>query len=551
MARRTAWWLVVYGLLLGGSLVFVLPFVWMLGTSFKVEREMFTEKIRLFPSAPVPAQRSPYLDRNYFPDPDDARFDALRGEILASLRGRDLAIPGCASGGEDAPEILARGIFAHLARQLPDRVWDSGGTELREAVSNGITDEVVAETSRKVVRRLTLGAVRVRSLDLQEVELTAGQPVSAFWQVSGTAAARLADCEERGVRMADIVYDMSAEGRQEIHLQGRAELPFPPERIHRVQIAMRPDDGWHRVDVELAMNGRRYRAVYPEFTGNFQWMVVTLQEYGPDDEPDSNKIRSWNPYREVGRDGEVGGNGLRISVVVTENSKVGAWRAKCQRNYRGALNYIPFGRYFGVSLFLVVLNIVGTIFACSLVAYSFARLQWPGRAAAFGVMLATMMIPHQVTMIPYFLIVKNLGWYNTLKPLWLMSLFGNAFNIFLLRQFMKGIPRDLEDAARIDGCNAFQIYWYVMLPLVKPTLACIGIFTFMGVWNDFMGPLIYLSDQRLYPLSLGLYALNVQASGNHGMMMAASFLMTLPVVIVFFFAQKYFIQGITLTGMKS
>ncbi|MCZ7592379.1 MAG: carbohydrate ABC transporter permease [Kiritimatiellae bacterium] len=128
--------------------------------------------------------------------------------------------------------------------------------------------------------------------------------------------------------------------------------------------------------------------------------------------------------------------------------------------------------------------------------------------------MATMMIPGQVTMIPYFLIIKWLGWYNTLTPLWVMSLTGNAFNIFLLRQFMKGIPRDLEDAARIDGCNSWQVYQHVMLPLIKPTLACIAIFTFMGVWNDFMGPLIYLSDQRLYPLSLGLYAFNVQAGGS-------------------------------------
>lgn len=115
---------------------------------------------------------------------------------------------------------------------------------------------------------------------------------------------------------------------------------------------------------------------------------------------------------------------------------------------------------------------------------------------------------------------------------------------------MKGIPRDLEDAARIDGCNFLQVYWHVIMPLIKPTLACIAIFTFMGVWNDFMGPLIYLSDQTLYPLSLGLYALNVQEGGNYGMMMAGSFLMTLPVVVIFFFAQKYFIQGVTLTGMK-
>jgi ABC-type glycerol-3-phosphate transport system permease component len=153
-------------------------------------------------------------------------------------------------------------------------------------------------------------------------------------------------------------------------------------------------------------------------------------------------------------------------------------------------------------------------------------------------------------MIPVFLIFKEMGWYNTLRPLWVMSLFGSAFYIFLLRQFMLGIPRDLEDSARIDGCGYFGIFWRIILPLVKPALATIGIFTFLSVWNDFMGPLIYLSDQRLYPLSLGLFSLQVMIANAHGILMAASVLMTLPVMVLFFAAQRQFIQGVTLTGLK-
>jgi len=270
------------------------------------------------------------------------------------------------------------------------------------------------------------------------------------------------------------------------------------------------------------------------------------------DAPDSNRIKLWIPYRETdaGPQYESRPGKVRLVVTLRQSSRARAWYHKCTRNYRTALRYIPFWRYAATSAFLVVMNILGNLFACSLVAYAFARLHWPGRNLAFGLMLATMMIPPQVTMIPYFLIIRWLGWYNTLSPLWIISFFGNASNIFLLRQFMKGIPRDMEDAARIDGCNFIQIYWYVILPLIKPTLACISIFTFMAVWNDFMGPLIFLADQQLYPLSLGLYALNVQQGGDFGMMMAGSLLMTLPVIAIFFFAQKYFIQGITLTGTK-
>ncbi|HCQ04674.1 MAG TPA: sugar ABC transporter ATP-binding protein, partial [Candidatus Latescibacteria bacterium] len=139
----------------------------------------------------------------------------------------------------------------------------------------------------------------------------------------------------------------------------------------------------------------------------------------------------------------------------------------------------------------------------------------------FVLMLATMMIPPQVTMIPHFLIWKSLGAYDTLLPLWGGHAFGNAFFIFLLRQFMKGIPRDLEDSARIDGCGFLRIYWHIILPLIKPSLATIAIFTFMATWNDFMGPLIYIADQRLYPLAFGLYAFAVQVNNNPALTMAA------------------------------
>jgi multiple sugar transport system permease protein len=195
------------------------------------------------------------------------------------------------------------------------------------------------------------------------------------------------------------------------------------------------------------------------------------------------------------------------------------------------------------------------LFSCSLVAYSFALLRWLGRASAFAILLGTMMIPPQVTMIPQFLIFQKLGWYNTLKPLWVMSFFATAFSVFLIRQFMKGVPRDLEDAARLDGCGFLRIYWHIILQLIKPALAVVAIFSFLATWNEFMGPLIYLSDQRLYPLAFGLYAFQIQSlqpgtSAGVGMLMAGSLLMTLPVIAIFFFAQRYFLQGITLTGIK-
>lgn len=225
------------------------------------------------------------------------------------------------------------------------------------------------------------------------------------------------------------------------------------------------------------------------------------------------------------------------------------------RNYSDALNYVPPETdhgllYLSNTVLVTLLNIFGTLLSSSLVAFAFARLRWPGRDILFLVMLSTMMLPGAVTLIPVFLIFKQLGWINTLRPLWIGSFFAAPFNVFLLRQFFLTIPNDLEDAAKIDGCSYLRIYWTIMLPLVKPALAALTILAFMGSWNNFMGPLIYLSSPSKMTLAYALRLFQSSHSAENGMMMAAATMVMLPVLIVFFFTQRYFIQGITLTGMK-
>ena len=225
------------------------------------------------------------------------------------------------------------------------------------------------------------------------------------------------------------------------------------------------------------------------------------------------------------------------------------------KNYSRALEFLPPETRHGMmylwnTVYISLMSIIGTVASASLVAYSFARLRWPGRDLVFVVLLATMMLPGAVTMIPVFLIFKYLGWVDTLRPLWVPAFFGGAFNIFLLRQFFMTIPRDLEDAAKIDGCSFFGIYWRIMLPLIKPALAAVVIMTFMGSWNNFMGPLIYISSPEKMPLAYALQLYQSAHSAEYNLLMAAATLMVAPVVLLFFFTQRYFIQGVTLTGIK-
>jgi len=224
------------------------------------------------------------------------------------------------------------------------------------------------------------------------------------------------------------------------------------------------------------------------------------------------------------------------------------------RNYPDALQFLPpdsgYGlRNLGNTLVIALMSVIGTVLSSSLVAYGFARLRWPGRDWLFGLLLATMMLPDAVTMMPRFLIFRSLHWVDTLYPLWVPSFFASAFNVFLLRQFFMGIPQELEDAARIDGCGPLGTWWRVMLPLVRPALAAVTIMTFLGAWKDFLGPLIYISSPEKMPLSYVLQLYNAAHGGEPGLLMAATTLVMLPVIVLFFFTQRYFIEGVSLTGL--
>jgi len=210
-----------------------------------------------------------------------------------------------------------------------------------------------------------------------------------------------------------------------------------------------------------------------------------------------------------------------------------------------------FWTYLGNTLIVALLGAFGTVLSSSLVAYGFARLRWPGRDRIFWLVLSTMMVPFPVIMVPMFAVFRELGWVGTLKPLWVPAFFGSAFNIFLLRQFFRTIPQELSDAARIDGCSEFGIYWRIVLPLSKPALAVVALFHFLYAWNDFMGPLIYLTRPETFTLSLALQFYQSQHGGSEWhLLMAMSVLILLPIVALFFFTQKTFIQGIATTGMK-
>ncbi len=326
----------------------------------------------------------------------------------------------------------------------------------------------------------------------------------------------------------------------------------------------------------------------------FGWMVVTSLK---EDEDMSKFPPVWIPRQQVKTvvDGEPRGlamatyQGRRVKVAVLKEFESGIRQlrvlepadvagaefelhrkqiekikafAPVWKNYPDALKFLPPETKSGAvfltnTLWLSGITVLGTILSGSLVAFSFARLRWPGRDILFVVLLSTMMLPGAVTLMPNFLLYRELGWIDSLRPLWVPAWLGSqssgvnsVFNIFLLRQFFLTIPYDLEDAAKIDGCSFFGIYWRIMLPLIKPALAAVTILTFMQSWNNFLGPLVYVSSPIKMPLSYALALYQSAHAAEPGLLMAAAVMMIVPVILLFFFTQRYFIQGVTLTGMK-
>ncbi len=241
---------------------------------------------------------------------------------------------------------------------------------------------------------------------------------------------------------------------------------------------------------------------------------------------------------------------LKSAAELAENPHSILPRHWSWENYPQAVSSMPYLRYLSNSLILCAGSVIGTVFSCSLVAYGFARLRWPGRRIVFAMVIATMLLPWHVTMIPRFLLLREIGLYNSLWALILPTFLGEAFYIFLLRQFFMTIPEELSEAARLDGLGEWGIYWRIILPLSKPALATVALFQFIHSWNDFNGPLLYLSDPDKFPLAYGLERFISSYSDQTHLLLAAAVLFTLPILILFFLTQRTFIRGIATTGLK-
>lgn len=549
LPSSTAYKLGVQTALVEGCVLFAFPFVWLLSTSMKYDEEIFVYPPRWMPSLPASVQTSPYAT-------DESIVDFERPRTISAARWRDVmeqshpllhqtARPFLPANIDHAwlQGPLASALFAASARVMPPDLWSEEDEAITAALKQRIDAAMVRDALAIVYRGVALRAPTLR--DRAQNSYALADAVEHWRVVQGNGSLGAVDPSDA----REWSYAFS-EG-DAVAVQGDFTLPSESDGVLGFTLPLRPDRSWHAWRVLLEVDGVRYESRDALYWGKHRWQEVSFK-LAELDHRDERELGIWPLYAAENQLDVFEEKGqMRVRIEVERGGRWATiWRKYTDNYYNAYIATEHRWAYVYNSVLLTVLSILGQVLSCSLAAYAFARLRWPGRDLIFGVLLATMMLPGQVTMIPVFMIFRTLGWYNTLEALWVPSFFGSAFFIFMLRQFMRAIPGDLEDAAKIDGCGFFGIYWRIILPLTRPALAAVCIFTFMNTWNDFMGPLIYINDQRLYPLALGLFDFRSEHGSEFGMLMAASTLMTLPVIAIFFAAQRYFIQGVTLTGMK-
>jgi multiple sugar transport system permease protein len=286
--------------------------------------------------------------------------------------------------------------------------------------------------------------------------------------------------------------------------------------------SMRKAGSWRKVSVWIVLAILSIPALLP-----MAWMVST----------------SLKPDNQVFAIGGKGAPPVSIANILPHPATYG--------NYPRALNAVPLRNYMRNTVFLCLVTIVGSVLSSAVVAYGFARMRFVGRDVLFVVVIATMAVPSQVTMVPVFAMYHWLGWYGTYLPLTVPAFFGAPFFIFLLSQFFKTLPDEMAEAARLDGAGEWRIFTKLMLPLSKPALATCALFQFVGTWNDFSGPLLYINDPQKYTVAYGLQQFLSKNGSQWTLLMAASTLFALPMIVIFFFAQRTFIQGIATTGGRN
>ena len=557
-----------YLLLVTAAFCTMIPMLWLITSSFKTANEIFAVPIQWLPSLPPRVAASPYIVDDAYPKiekptaVDETTWKTLHPQLTQIIweeAQAHIAANAQLSNYVSSQELqteMTEGLWQQLVAGLPDEVWNDATDSVTEAVRNAIIPETVDTIWGAVYREVAVGTLQIEDMDFNRT------PIEVVnWEAISGAQIRTSDDDQSAASLSCNFQDNNT-----VEMAATIVSPIPIERIRRITLPVRGDASYHRLSLTVSVpesgtstsstnNGVTYQPTRPFVLGSALWTDSVWRLHGIPGELESSHITMQKvgaglvPAQSTGAGLVPTQSQLFLQLTIHQPAYLSIVWDKFTSNYRNLWKTVPYNRYFVNSVFIATASTLLTLFFCSLGGYAFAKYQFRGQKILFGILLASMMVPFQVLLVPLFGLMYDIGWLNSYKAIIIPFSVG-AFGVFLMRQFIVTIPSELLDAARIDGCSEFGIYYRVVLPIIKPALGALTIYSFLGSWNGYLWPLIILRDEVKYTLPIGLANLVGTYRQDYGMLMAGTLLSLLPIVILFLAMQREFVQGITLGGVK-
>lgn len=557
-----------YLLLVTAAFCTMVPLLWLLTSSFKTANEIFAVPIQWFPSFPPRVASSPYVVEDAYPKiekpvvVDETAWAALQPELTRAIwteAQSHIAANAQLSNyvpSEDLRTEITEGLWQQLIITLPDEVWRGTTASVVTAVQDAVIPEAVDTIWGSVYREVAIGTLQIEDIAFNRTPIE-----GVKWETASETRTRIRPSEDTQT-IANLSYNF--QDSDTLHISATIPTSVPIDRIRRLTLPVRGDASYHGLSLTVSVlhsgeatnnnttGGITYQPTRPFVLESALWKDAVWRLHGIPGELESSHI-TMHPIEiddaaqsivEAGTEHQ-----LFLQLSIHQPSYPSIVWDKLTSNYRNLWKTVPYNRYFINSVFIATASTLLTLFFCSLGGYAFAKYRFRGQKILFGILLASMMVPFQVLLVPLFGLMYDIGWLNSYKAIVIPFSVG-AFGVFLMRQFIVTIPSELLDAARIDGCSEFGIYYRIVLPIIKPALGALTIYSFLGSWNGYLWPLIILRDEAKYTLPIGLANLVGIYRQDYGMLMAGTLLSLMPIVILFLAMQREFVQGITLGGVK-
>ena len=540
-----------YLLLVAAAFCTMIPLLWLLFSSFKTANEIFAVPIQLFPKLPPRVETSPYILTDAYPmmkkpkTMDAATWEPLQPQLEEAIWEEvQTHLLTTARLANHVPSTALRTeVTEGIWHGLPDRdaLPIAEPISLISEVRRAIIPEAIDTIWEAVYREVAVGTLQIEDMDFNRTSVT-----NIAWEGASDALKNIRESDDAQTQ-ASLSYNF--QNNDSARLTATVTSPIPVEQIRLITLPVRGDASYHRLSLTVFVDGTTYKPTLPFVLENALWNNAVWRLQGIPGELESSHI----PMRQVDARSQStptsGMQTLKLELTLSQPPYRAIVWDKFTSNYRNLWKTVPFNRYFINSVFIATASTLLTLFFCSLGGYAFAKYRFRGQKILFGILLASMMVPFQVLLVPLFGLMYDIGWLNSYKAIIIPFSVG-AFGVFLMRQFIVTIPTELLDAARIDGCSEFGIYYRIVLPIIKPALGALTIYSFLGSWNGYLWPLIILRDESKYTLPIGLANLVGIYRQDYGMLMAGTLLSLMPIVILFLAMQREFVQGITLGSVK-